>query len=80
MMRVHEFEGNIYVIRDRGGSRRVHGCEYATNQGGEVAWSPCVEGVMFKDIEPFATVKEWRRHVAPNPTRYFPDMKEASAT
>lgn len=74
MMRVHEFEGNIYVIRDMkdfviwgGGpesqSSRTR-CEYAVRDHGGERWLPCEEGVLFKDIEPYCTVKEWYQPMA----------------
>jgi len=54
-MRVHEWNSNVYVLR---GKRDA--CEYAVLSDGYPQWKRTHEGVLFDDIEPFSTAKEWR--------------------
>ena len=57
-------EGWVYIIRDvwerrdeRGELRDLVRCEYATKgKRGKKVWKPCIEGVQFKDIQPFERV------------------------
>jgi hypothetical protein len=63
--RVYVHEAKVYVIRDLwdGGLPEIGkfiSCEYATLtvDGAQLSWTPCAEGVDFKDIEPLFEVRE----------------------
>lgn len=61
-MRVYEHEGNVYVIRDvENWDKKSPRCEYAVKRDGVETWVSCKEGVLFSDIEPYCTAKEWRK-------------------
>ena len=60
-----EWNGGLYIIRDvwemtpgpEGFKGRLERCEYAVkNDEGHTIWKPCIEGVLFADIEPFEKV------------------------
>ncbi len=61
-LRAYQQEGRIYVIRDvfevvEDGKRKHLRCEYATMphismSDHSIVWRPCIEGVLFADIEP----------------------------
>ena len=58
--RSQEWNGGVYVIRDvwsDGGhvyrrGLKLDRCEYAVMEDGAEVWKPCIEGVMYADIEP----------------------------
>lgn len=53
--RVIQHERGVYIIRDiLHASGKFSGqCQYAVRDDQEMTWRPCVEGVLFADIEPF---------------------------
>jgi hypothetical protein len=58
--RTSEWNGGVYVVRDvwsDGGHEyrmglKLDRCEYAVMDGDQKVWKPCIEGVMWADIEP----------------------------
>ena len=55
--RSQEWNGGIYVIRDVWREDGKHErCEYAVMDGDQMAWKPCIEGVLYADIEPLRRV------------------------
>lgn len=56
--RVFERAGNVYVIRDvlHANGKPSGQCQYAVLDDDGIAWRPCVEGVLFADIQPLVIV------------------------
>lgn len=58
-LRASLWNGGLYVIRDVFEDGKFVRCEYAcmpdiSMSDHTIAWKPCAEGVLFKDIEPLA--------------------------
>jgi hypothetical protein len=52
-LRAALWDGGLYVIRDVFNDNKFVRCEYATTiNDGELLWQPCIEGVLYADIEP----------------------------
>ncbi|PSH64671.1 hypothetical protein CU103_12370 [Phyllobacterium sophorae] len=56
-IRARLWDGGLYVIRDVcDENNKFKGCQYAViDENNKISWLDCIEGVLFRDIQPIGT-------------------------